>query len=431
MDKSRKVDERDIQLRVCKAELTELRQSLRFVELQFAKSQESCNSLRCALQTSREEGRKALETGEKLREELAAANRAIEEQERGKGELKRKAEEEQHELKDRLEAFMREIHGKDSRIETLEREKSELKEQIRGLEHETEEAAVHLLRLDEELTIRTKELGYLQVKLLESSSQTTLDSLHIQPDSEDPKLAELQQLHTEKQHLLQLIRTSPQLRELSDYSEDSRGMRYLPRPGRCSRKGCPGSGVSWECEDWVPQDVYRLAEDFSLKYQGSIDSTELKELVQSMNISWRNREINRIRRIRKEMTNTIKSLQRQIVLNSASPEDIREIHRLKAQLRELIAARHREEADAIDVTSVAFSQDEEAPSDLEILQRTVEREAEKLLRTIQSAVVDQFQTPQSDTAATIQQSQEWLMVRDMQQQVGNAVESFLAEVARV
>jgi hypothetical protein len=150
-----------------------------------------------------------------------------------------------------------------------------------------------------------------------------------------------------------------------------------------------------------------------------------------MNISWRNREINRIRRIRKEMTNTIKSLQRQIVLNSASPEDIREIHRLKAQLRELIAARHREEADAIDVTSVAFSQDEEAPSDLEILQRTVEREAEKLLRTIQSAVVDQFQTPQSDTAATIQQSQEWLMVRDMQQQVGNAVESFLTEVARV
>lgn len=410
MDKSRKVDEKDIQIRVCKAELSELRQSLRFAEFQFAKSQETCSDMRSALQTSQ---RKEVEIGEtvaRLQEQLAAANRQIEALEREVSAQKQTTEVEKCVLKDRLETLSQEIQSRNLRIEDLERLKSELVEKVQSLEHETEEAAVHLLRLDEELTIRTKELGYLQVKLLENSTQTTLDSLHLQPDSEDPKLTELQQLHTEKQHLLQLIRTSPQLRELGEYSEDSRGMRYLPRPGKCSRKGCPGSGTTWECEDWVPQDVYRLAEDFLLKHQGHIDSSEVKELVQNMNSAWRTRELNRIRRLKKEANNTIQSLQRQLVLNSASPEDIREIHRLKAQLRQLIAARHREEADAIEVTSVAFSQEEENLREVEVMQRTVEREADKLLTSIQSAIEEQFETPQSDTSTTIRHSQEWLMV---------------------
>jgi len=411
MDKSRKVDEKDIQLRVCKAELSELRQSLRFAEFQFAKSQEMCNDMRSALQTSQRKEEGIGETVARLQEQLAAANRQIEALEKGLSAQKQTAEEEKYALKDRLETQLREIQSRDLRIQALERDKSDLLDKLQSLEHETEEAAVHLLRLDEELTIKSKELGYLQVKLLESSTPTTLDSLHLQPDSEDPKLTELQQLHSEKQHLLQLIRTSPQLRELSEYSEDSRGMRYLPRPGKCSRKGCPGAGATWECEDWVPQDVYRLAEDFLLKHQGHLDSTELKELVQNMNSAWRSRELNRIRRLKKEANSTIQALQRQLLLNSASPEDIREIHRLKAQLRQLIAARHREEADAIEVTSVAFSQEEENRREVEVLQRTVEREAEKLLTSIQSAIEEQFETPQSDTSTTIRHSQEWLMVR--------------------
>jgi len=41
----------------------------------------------------------------------------------------------------------------------------------------------------------------------------------------------------------------------------------------------------------------------------------------------------------------------------------------------------------------------------------VEREAEKLLTSIQSAIEEQFETPQSDTSTTIRHSQEWLMVR--------------------
>jgi len=425
------VEERDIQLRVCRAELAELRQSLRFVEFQFAKSQESCNELQSALQTCHLQYTETQETVTTLQEQLAAAKDRVSALEGEIKAQKQAAEGEKAGLKDRLETLLREIQRKDSEIECVKRDNSELSDKVQSLEHETEEAAVHLLRLDEELTIKAKELGYLQVKLLESSAQTTLDSLHIQPDSNDPKLAELCQLHTEKQHLLQLIRTSPQLRELSDYSEDSQGMRYLPRPGRCSRKGCPGSGVAWECEDWVPLEVYRLAEDFQLKYQGTVDSNELKELVQNMNVVWRNREINRIRRIRRDTKHTIQSLQRQIVLNSASPEDIREIHRLKAQLRELIAARHREEAEAIEVTSIAFSQDEESPSEVEVLQRAVEQEAHKLLRVIQRAIEEQFEASQNDTSTTIRHSQEWLMVRTTQLQVGSAVESFLAEVGRV
>lgn len=399
-----------MQLRVCKAELAELRQSLRFVEFQLAKSQENCEEMRVKLENKQGRYEQTVNSVETLKQELLQSKHQISDLSSKLASAHQTSEEQLQGLKAQIETLLQSLHSRDRQLLSMEQEKSELLRKIQDLEKEAEERDVQMLRLDEELRIKTKELGYLQVKMMEGSTQMTLDSVQIQLDTLDPKVAELQQLHTEKEHLLRLIRTSPQLKELSEYSEDSCGMRYLPRPGLCSRKGCPGSGINWECEDWVPQEVYRLAEDFSMRYKGNIDPSDVKELVRNMNAVWRYREINRIRRVKKTAGNTIKSLQRQLVLNSASSADLREVQRLKAQLREMIAAKRREEAESIEVTSVAFSQDEEAPSEVEMLHQVVQHEASKLLDVIQSAIEEQFDTPINDTSMTIRHSQDWLMV---------------------
>ena len=250
-------------------------------------------------------------------------------------------------LRTEIDRLWKDVKTRDNQIEEVTEEKTDLERRLSSAEEELQAAASHVQRLEDELTVRSKELSYLQVKLLGNSElqEGELEALCIRPDSTDPKLTELHQLKTEKQHLLQLIRSSPQLHEFGELSEDSGGMRYFPLHRRCSRKHCPGSGTVLQCEDWVPSDVYRQCEDFQLRYSTVIDPETFRDFMHGVNLAWRTREANRIRRLKRQATVVVKDLQRQLVMGTASPEDVWEVQQLKAQLREMIAARRREEAE--------------------------------------------------------------------------------------
>ncbi|KAJ4454051.1 hypothetical protein PAPYR_11323 [Paratrimastix pyriformis] len=99
--------------------------------------------------------------------------------------------------------------------------------------------------------------------------------------------------------------------------------------------------TSQEWQHWVPDQAAQLAAAFERRHLPSLDMGVLNDLLVQLNRSWAQRERRRVQRVRNELGDQIAALRRQLAHREPYSEVRQrdEIERLRAQLQQAMAAR--------------------------------------------------------------------------------------------
>lgn len=101
-------------------------------------------------------------------------------------------------------------------------------------------------------------------------------------------------------------------------------------------KACQHDSVIDEKVLWVPEEAFKFAHEFRLKYQGELTDTLIEKLLFELNKIWSQREQRLIQRIKANCAAEISSLRRQLAYNPRYDEQQAQstISRLKKELKQ-------------------------------------------------------------------------------------------------
>lgn len=327
--------QRDKAMQQMQALTIELRDKLRFTELQLA--------------GAREEGTKFSASCEELRQRLSEADgRCVE--------LQAASQQQSPVIVDLQSKLERASREKQALIDQLHQEQRRSEDVLQTKEHtmQLQEQKMHAISeelrrsLDtcqssaaasEESQGRLAELertnGELGRQLMSSKEQ--LKYLHVARRSEAQVQALLHQLQLDNARLVKLLSSTDEYKEFVAYSEDSGGLTYVPPPSgephftpSATGRGSQGAaseemvnllhpqrermvrGAAQETEHWVPSDAYALANDFRRQHMPALPMEVFAELLLRLNRVWRAREGKRLERQRVKASKKMGELRRRM-----------------------------------------------------------------------------------------------------------------------
>lgn len=91
-----------------------------------------------------------------------------------------------------------------------------------------------------------------------------------------------------------------------------------------------------ECEDWIPEEAFKVAHDFRNKCASIISQSLMNQLLQDLNRVWRQREKKQIQTIQNQSHKEIQYLRRQLSFRQPYDKVVAEseIKRLKKELKD-------------------------------------------------------------------------------------------------
>lgn len=328
-------EERDYRLKIAMTEVEELKQSLRYVELQFTKAKEANTGLTARLQDGqtvlnqvKEELRQQTQTAHSLGLQVKELQVKLEEAYRENKELAAKAQQ-------RLD----EAHMETIRLqEDVHRTRDSLLYKTEDLAAVTVEREVFSKKcrdLEEELAFKQRELTTFQTRLVDKDKE--IEALQQRKPEDDKQPLEIQQLRSDNQRLLRLLKSTSEFNDFVNIDEGNK--RFLPLPQEKSR----GKSLSTsqkltsrsEEENWIPAEAYRVAEAFRQEQGLTLSQGQINQLLADLNNLWRERERRQINKIKQETTLEVMNLRRQLALRL--PFDVlneeQQLRKLKAELR--------------------------------------------------------------------------------------------------
>ncbi|KAJ4455987.1 hypothetical protein PAPYR_8951 [Paratrimastix pyriformis] len=140
--------------------------------------------------------------------------------------------------------------------------------------------------------------------------------------------------------LVHLLGQYEPYRDLLSRATDGRGsLVYIPTGSTQPVRQDPITSQEWQ--HWVPDQAAQLAAAFERRHLPSLDMGVLNDLLVQLNRSWAQREQRRVQRVRNELGDQIVALRRQLAHREPYSEVRQrdEIERLRAQLQQAMAAR--------------------------------------------------------------------------------------------
>ena len=132
-------------------------------------------------------------------------------------------------------------------------------------------------------------------------------------------LLEVHALKKDKARLVEMLRSTEEFKDFSDYSDDSGGnLRFLPgslmkkKVAKMNTARNPKVNPMAEKENWIPAEAFSLAFDVTNQTSGEISPQLIQHLLISLNKIWRAREKNLENRLKKEYKTEIESLRRKL-----------------------------------------------------------------------------------------------------------------------
>lgn len=332
-----KEEERELRVKIAQTEIDELKQSLRYVEIQFAKSKEITAAVTQKLQESQ---REVKHLQEELRDQVHLAHT----QSQQIKDLQLKLEDAlsvHHDLSEKsqlkldqakLEANKREedvvkmraaLQQKETQLELVTGEKQRLEQRLRDLEAEVE--------------FKTKEFVGLQSRLVDKEKE--VDDMLLHRQTNDRRMMEYQQLKTDNQRMLMLLKSTTEFKDFNIGGEETR--RFVPLSAKSEAKMRPNKprsqpSASTTDSNWIPTEAYKVAESFKQANNLSISNTQINKLLAELNLIWREREWKQLYTVKQEAALEIMSLRRQLALRLPfdAQKEGEEIRKLKAELRQ-------------------------------------------------------------------------------------------------
>ncbi|KAL1521837.1 hypothetical protein AB1Y20_021488 [Prymnesium parvum] len=317
----------------------ELRDKLRFTELQ--------------LSAAREEGAKLAATQDQMRRELARLHTEANSQ-REYGHRQAPQLMEMQAAMTRVEQEKQELIGRTREAEMRAEGLVRSKEQTIQLQEKKVRALEDQLR-------RASEAHGSTNRALEAKEQ--LKFLHVARRSEAQVQSLVQQLQLDNARLVKLLASTDEYRDFAASLECSGGLAYVPPPQVESTWGHKGPDTftsaspydavpvpslkelkdrpvrssGREADHWVPADTYALANDFRRQFTPKVPMDKFAELLIRLNKIWRTRERRNVERHRSKLQKVIADLRRRLSQGIAYEEVMRdnEVERLKRELKEL------------------------------------------------------------------------------------------------
>ena len=321
--------------------IAELRDRLRFSELQLAASREEGETLARQIH----ELRSSLSDSQSRVAELSAA---------------------------RIQAS-HSARGEEAALEKLRQEMSRNMELTRSLDHMKHEHERLLSRKSDELqrvSERAQKAGHdladarARVDAQNKTNQDLTDQLvslkeqlksaHLARRSDVHAMAALHQLQLDNQRLVKLLASTAEYEQFVAYSDESGGLSYLPPNPvtgvdgarvRLPKSACSGRdrkvyGPGREVEFWVPADAYALMSDFRHHHVPAVPMSHFHELLLKLNRIWKKRETRSIERMRAAHSHKVSELRRRLAQQTPYDEVVlsSELERLRRDLKAARAA---------------------------------------------------------------------------------------------
>lgn len=315
-------------------EIGDLRDKLRFSQLQLAASREEGESLARQVHELRAS---LSETQSRVAEISAFRVQAINcarAEAAAREQLKEEARRHQ-ELARNFEHANREHDGQMSRLHDEHRQMSKA---AHALERALSDATA---RADAQ--IRTNEDMAQQLV----SMKEQLKTAHVARRADVHAMAALHQLQLDNQRLVRLLASTAEYRQFIALSDESGGLSYMPPDpstgADATRSRLPKSsgrdrkvhGPAREADFWVPADAYALVSDFRHRHVPAVPMSQFHELLLKLSRVWKRREARTLDRIRDAHAAKVSELRRRLSQQVSYDEVVSssELDRLRRELR--------------------------------------------------------------------------------------------------
>ena len=337
-----KEEERELRVKIAQTEIEELRQSLRYVEIQFAKSKEVTAAVTQKLHESQT-------ANQHLQEELREQVHLAHTQSQQIKDLQLKLEDAlnvHHDLTEKSQLKLEQVLAEASK---REEDVTKMRETLQARTSQLEAAVTEKKRLEQrikdletEIEFKTREFVSLQSRLLDKEKELMAIVMNRQTD--DKQMLDYQQIKTDNQRLLLLLKSTTEFKEFNIGGEQ--GKRFVPLPAKSEAKLQINKSRSFSSthkpqpaplpdDHWIPTEAYRVAETFKQENSLDISNTQINKLLAELNRIWKEREWKQLYQVKQEAALEIMSLRRQLALRLPfdAQKEGNELRKLKAELR--------------------------------------------------------------------------------------------------
>lgn len=370
-----KEQERELRLKISQAEIEELKQSLRYVEIQLARSKEQNGTLAGKLEESKNEIKK-------LADQLQQQTQVNHIQSQHMQELKIKLEDANalhQEMANRTQSkfynTQSDMQKKEEEIEYLKNILQDREEDIRGMRAHEDKLISRIEELEDELEARASEVNILNTRLIES--EKAKDDMMFSRKSDLKAKLLIDKLQEENHRLKRLLRSTQEFKDHEEFIVFTQGLNYLPKKSQKARLSKTVAAASTEpnAVNWIPAEALQIAEEF--KRETGID---INKLISKLNMIWRDREFRQLNKIKHESNTELMALRRMLAMRIPYDEHryIEEKKKLKAELtqtfREIVEEDDKEE-------QVVFEKPkEEKPKEDPRLKEAIKEMSDKFVR---------------------------------------------------
>jgi hypothetical protein len=315
-------------------EVGDLRDKLRFSELQLSASREEGEGLARQIH----ELRAVLSEAQARVAEIAAfrvqATNCARAEAAAREQLKEEARRNQ-ELARNFDHANREHNGQISRLREEHRRMSKAaQESEQALSDATARA---------DAQVRTNADMAEQLVMMKEQLKTA----HVARRADVHAMAALHQLQLDNQRLVRLLASTAEYRQFIALSDESGGLAYMPpdpttgedaaktRLPKSSGRDRKVQVSTREAAFWVPADAYALVSDFRHRYVPAVPMSQFHGLLLKLSKVWKRRETARLDRIREAHASKVSELRRRLSQQVPYDEVVTssEVERLRRELR--------------------------------------------------------------------------------------------------
>eukprot|EP00347_Sterkiella_histriomuscorum_P010297 403376845 len=348
-DQETKQTEQTRQLfRLAQCEIDELKDSLRYAEYVLARTKEEKEQLEKQVSDDRQTVKEAKFELQSKNQELGQAHRQTEAMLRQTEHAQISQNKVSEQARHKLQQLQDEINRREGEIQELSKSiqdkdshlsKITVTEQINRNENK---------EYRDQLAKKDKLISDLQREL--EQTRKTLDEVVMTRKSEGTALLEIQHYKADNERLVAMLSQTKEFENFGRLAADSVsdggvGIRFM-NPDRQPEGTChyPKKQSklkdfykdSNECEDWIPDEAFKLAHDFRNKCASSISQSLMNQLLQDLNKVWRQREKKQVQKIQNKSNKEIAFLRRQISFKQPYDKVLLEtdIKRLKKEVKD-------------------------------------------------------------------------------------------------
>lgn len=321
--------ERDLRLKISQAEIEELKQSLRYVEIQLARSKEQNNQLTSKIEDTKKENKKLTD---QFQQQIQINHIQTQQMQ----EIKIKLEDANalhQELANRTQSkfynTQSDMQKKEEEIDYLRNILQAREEDIRGMRAHEDKLIARIEELEDEVESKTSEVNILNTRLIES--EKSKDDMMFSRKSDMKAKLLIDKLQEENSRLKRLLRSTQEFKDHEEFVVFTQGIKYLPKKSQKARlsKGATSTSTEPNAANWIPAEALQLAEQF--KKETGID---INKLISKLNMIWRDREFRQINKLKHDSNADMMTLRRMLAMRLPYDEHryIEEKKKLKAEL---------------------------------------------------------------------------------------------------